>query len=62
MDAESDTADFLPDRLINQEEYEPVLSIREEHVASKPSCTEDEKSFTEDPQKMIPVYTYGSFT
>ena len=62
VDAESDTADFLPDRLINQGEYEPVLPIREEHIAANPSCTEDEKPFNEYPRKMIPVYTYGSLT
>ena len=61
VDAESDAADFLPDQLINREEYEPVLPIRE-HVAAKPSCIEDDKPFHEDPRKMIPVYAYGSFT
>ena len=60
-EAESDS-DFLPDRLINQGEYEPVLPIREEHTVAKPTCTDDEKPSNEDPRKMTPVYAYGSFT
>ena len=52
--------DFLPDRLINPGEYEPVQPTTEEHAAAKPK--EDEKPVNEDPRKMTPVYTYGSFS
>ena len=34
MEAESDT-DFLPDRLINPGEYEPVLPTAEENTAAE---------------------------
>ena len=40
------------DRLINPEEYEPVLPTTEEHTAAEP--------VNEDPRKLSPVYTYGS--
>ena len=59
LETESDI-DFLPDRLINPEEYEPVQPTTGEHAAAKP--TEDEEPVNEDPRKMTPVYTYGSFS
>ena len=58
VETESDI-DFLPDRLINPGEYEPVQPTTE-HTAAKP--TEDEEPVNEDPRKMTPVYTYGSFS
>ena len=57
MEAESDT-DCLPDRLINPEEYEPVLPSAEEHTVAE--LTEDKEPASEDPRRLIPVYTYGS--
>ena len=54
-EAESDTGS-LPDRLINPGEYEPVLSTTEEH-----STAEDKEPVDEEPRRLIPVYTYGSF-
>ena len=54
VEAETDT-ESLPDRLINPEEYEPVLPTMEEHRDPEPteSCN--------DSRWLTPVYTYGSF-
>ena len=54
---ESDTS-FLPDRLINPEEYKPVLPTTEEHTASE--LTENKEPVIEEIRKLTPVYTYGS--
>ena len=56
-EAESDTGS-LPDRLINPEEYEPVLTTAGKHTAAK---TTERTEPANDPRKLIPVYTYGSF-
>ena len=56
-EAESDTGS-LPDRLINPKEYEPVLTTAGKHAAAE--TTESTES-ANDPRKLIPVYTYGSF-
>ena len=56
-EAESDTGS-LPDRLINPEEYEPVLTTAGEHTAAE---TTESTEPANDPRKLIPVYTYGSF-
>ena len=53
VEAESDTGS-LPDRLINPEEYEPVLPTTEHTDAES---TESEEP---DPRWLTPVYTYGS--
>ena len=57
MEAESDTGS-LPDRLINPEEYEPVLLTTDEHSTAEP--TEDKEPVDEEPRRLTPVYTYGS--
>ena len=57
MDAESDTGS-LPDRLINPEEYEPLLPTTEERTSAK--LTEDGATVNEEPRRLIPVYTYSS--
>ena len=57
VEAESDTGS-LPDRLINPEEYEPVLPTTEEHTAAE--HTEDKEPVNEEPRSLIHVYTYGS--
>ena len=57
VEAESDTGS-LPDRLINPEEYEPVLPTTEEHTAAE--HTEDKETVNEDSRWLTPVYTYGS--
>ena len=54
---ESDTSS-LPDRLINPEEYEPVLITAGKHTAAE---TTESTEPVNDPRKLIPVYTYGSF-
>ena len=51
VETESDTGS-LPDRLINPEEYEPLLPTTEELTAAAP--------VSEDPRKLTSVYTYGS--
>ena len=56
VEAESDISS-LPDRLINPEEYEPVLPTREEHTAE---LTDNKESVNEETRRMIRVYTYGS--
>ena len=57
VEREFDTGS-LPDRLLNPEEYESVLSTREEHTAAEP--TENKQHVNEDIRRMIPVHTYGS--
>ena len=57
VETESDTGS-LPDRLINPGDYEPVLPTTEEHTAAEP--TEDKETVSEEPRRLIPVYTYGS--
>ena len=57
VEAEADTSS-LPDRLINPEEYEPVLHTTEEHTTAE--LTENEEQVNEDLRKLTPVYTYGS--
>ena len=56
-DVEADT-DFLPDRLINPGEYEQVLPTTEEHKSDW--LTEDKQEDSEEPRRLILVYTYGS--
>ena len=48
----------LPDRLINPEEYEPLLIISNEHTAA--DTTVNEEPVSEEPRQLTPVYTYGS--
>ena len=57
VEAEFDT-DSLPDRLINPGEYEPVLPTTEEHKSD--GLTEDKQEDSEEPRRLILVYTYGS--
>ena len=57
VEAESDTGS-LPDRLINPEEYEPVLPTTEEHTAAE--HTEDNEPVSEEPRRLTPAYTFGS--
>ena len=57
VEAESDTGS-LPDRLINPEEYEPVLPTREEQTVAEP--TESKEPVNKDPRRLTPVYAYGS--
>ena len=54
VEAESDISS-LPDRLINPEEYEPVVLTTEEHGAAEPTDSINES------RRLTPVYTYGSF-
>ena len=58
MEAMLDT-DSLPDRLINPGEYEPVLPTTEEHTAAE--IEENEDAVHDNPRRLTPVYTYGSF-
>ena len=46
---------FLPDRLINPGEYEPLLPTTAKHTAAE--CT---KQVNKEQRKLTPVYTYGS--
>ena len=57
-DVEADGS--LPDRLIDPEEYEPVLCATVEHTATEP--TESKEVINEDPRRLIPAYTYGSIS
>ena len=57
VEAESDS-ESLPDRLINPEEYEPVLPNTEEHTVAE--HTENKELINADPRKLTAVYTYGS--
>ena len=59
VEAESDTG-FLPDRLINKGEYEPVLLTTEEHTAAE--LTGNKEPDNEEPRRLTPVYTYGSIS
>ena len=55
VEAESDTGS-LPDRLINPEEYEPLVPTTEEHTAAELT----EEPVNEGTRRLTPVYTYGS--
>ena len=57
LEAESDTS-ALPDRLINPEEYEPVLPSTEECTAAE--STDGQESVTEGSRMLTPVYTYSA--
>ena len=57
-DVEADAS--LPDRLINPEEYEPVVLTTEEHTAAQ--HTENKEPVNDDPRKLTPVYIYGSIS
>ena len=57
VESESDTGS-LPDRLVNPQEYEPVLPTRGELTAAE--STESNEPANEDQRKVSPVYTYGS--
>ena len=58
VEAESDT-DSLPDRLVNPEDYEPLLHTTEGHASVEP--TEDKLgTVNEDPTRLNSVYNYGS--
>ena len=57
VESESDTGS-LPDRLVNPQEYEPVLPTRGELTAAE--STESNEPANEDQRKLSPVYTYGS--
>ena len=54
LEAETD-ADSLPDRLINPQEYEPVLPNTGKNTVAEPT-----ESIEPDPRRVTPVYTYGS--
>ena len=56
VEAESDTGS-LPDRLINPEEYEPVI-LTKEHVGDESTGNRD--LVNEQARWITPVYTYGS--
>ena len=53
-EAEYDTGS-LPDSLINPDVYELVILTTEEYTAAEPTDS------INDPRKLTPVYTYGSF-
>ena len=57
VEAESDTGS-LPDRLINPEEYEPLLPTTGEHTAAE--HTENKEQVNEEPRRLTPMYIYGS--
>ena len=57
-DEEAESDNSLPDRLINPEEYEPLLPTRVDHAAVEP--TEDREPVDEEQRRMTPMYTYGS--
>jgi len=55
------SGDSLPDRLINPKEYEPVPQTTEKHTAAEPTeSTDTNEPVSEEPRRLIPVYTYGS--
>ena len=56
VETESDTS-CLPDRLVNPEDYEPVVSTKK-HAAAE--FTENKVLVDEETQLITPVYTYGS--
>ena len=51
--------DSLPDRLVNPGEYGPLLPTTEEHTAAE--IEENEDAVHDNPRRLTPVYTYGSF-
>ena len=57
---ESDT-DSLPDRLINILEYEPVCQTTQEHTVAA-EHTGYNRSFNEEPKRLVPAYTYSSLS
>ena len=57
VESECDTGS-LPDRLINPQEYEPVLPTIGERTTA--DSTESKGPANEDQRKLSPVYTYGS--
>ena len=57
VESESDTGS-LPDRLVNPQEYEPVLPTRGELTAAE--FTESNEPANQDQRKLSPVYMYGS--
>ena len=57
VECECDTGS-LPDRLINPQEYQPVLPTIGEHTGA--DFTESKEPANEDQRKLSPVYTYGS--
>ena len=59
-EAESDTGS-LPDRLINPEDYEPVLLTAEKHTAAEATESIDPAG-NKEKRKLSPVYTYGSIS
>ena len=59
VEAQSDTG-LLPDRLVNPEEYEPLIPTTEEHTVAE--FTENKDSVSEDPSRLTLVYTYGSIS
>ena len=59
MEAEPDNGS-LPDRLVNPEEYQPLLPTTEEHTAAE--ATEDKQAVNADQRRLISVYTYSSFS
>ena len=48
----------LPDRLINPEEYEPLLPNTNKHTDGE--STDSKVSIIDTPRRLTPVYTYGS--
>ena len=54
VEAEYD-AGFLPDRLINPGEYEPMIVTSKEHTATK-----NKEPVNEESRRLTAVYTYGS--
>ena len=50
----------LPDRLINPEEYEPVLQTTVKHTAAESTEPTDTNEPVSEESRLIPVYTYGS--
>ena len=57
VEADNDNGS-LPDRMVNPEEYEPLLPTTEEHTAAEHS--KDEEWDNEDPRRLTPVYSYSS--
>ena len=56
VEAEYD-AGFLPDRLINPGEYEPMIVTSKEHTATD---AENKEPVNEESRRLTAVYTYGS--
>ena len=54
MESESDT-DSLPDRLINPNQYGPILHTEQDRKVAEPI-----EAVNEERRNLIPVYTYGS--